>query len=118
KVNGVLPEATWMWNTGENSSSILVRHPGIFTAYVDLNGCVTSDSIEVFKNCYIDVPNAFTPNADGSNDYFLPRQLMSNGVSKFKMNIFSRWGQLIFETNNIDGRGWDGRFNGVDQPTG
>jgi gliding motility-associated-like protein len=34
------------------------------------------------------------------------------------MQIFNRWGQLIFETTSIDGRGWDGAFNGVAQPAG
>ena len=34
------------------------------------------------------------------------------------MNIYNRWGQLIFTTNSLDGRGWDGDFNGVPQPEG
>ena len=118
KTNNSNPDARWTWNNGETTSSILVRHPGIYTAYVDVNGCVTNDSVEVFKDCYLDVPNAFTPNNDGSNDYFLPRQLMSKGVRGFKMTIFNRWGQIVFETNNINGRGWDGKFNDKEQPTG
>jgi gliding motility-associated-like protein len=118
KINNSNPDARWTWNNGETSSSILVRHPGVYTAYVDVNGCVTNDSVEVFKDCYIDVPNAFTPNNDGSNDYFLPRQLMSKGVRTFKMTIYNRWGQIIFETNSINGRGWDGKFNDKEQPAG
>jgi len=34
------------------------------------------------------------------------------------MQIFNRWGELIFETNKINGRGWDGAFNGKPQPEG
>ena len=34
------------------------------------------------------------------------------------MQIFNRWGQIIFETTRLDGRGWDGRFNGKVQPEG
>lgn len=34
------------------------------------------------------------------------------------MQIHNRWGQVVFETSNIDGRGWDGRFNGKEQPQG
>ena len=34
------------------------------------------------------------------------------------MNIYNRWGQLIFTTSNIDGRGWDGNFNDIAQPEG
>ena len=112
------PLAQWVWSTGETTPLIAVRHPGIYTASIMMNGCVATDSIEVFKNCYIDVPNSFTPNNDGVNDYFLPRQLLSKGVTSFKMTIYNRWGQVIFETNRIDGRGWDGKFNEKDQPTG
>jgi gliding motility-associated-like protein len=34
------------------------------------------------------------------------------------MDIYNRWGQLIFTTNSLDGRGWDGKFNDVPQPVG
>lgn len=117
-INAFNPNAKWQWNNGEITSSILVRHPGIYTASVTIDGCATNDSVEIFKDCYIDIPNAFSPNNDGINDYFIPRQLLSKGVTDFKMTIFNRWGEVIFETDKIDGRGWDGKFNGVDQPQG
>ncbi|HRO42157.1 MAG TPA: PKD domain-containing protein [Flavipsychrobacter sp.] len=112
------PVARWTWNTGDSAHSIAVRHPGIYSASVNVNGCVTNDSVEVFKDCYIDIPNAFTPNNDGSNDYFLPRQLLSKSVAKFSMVIYNRWGQEIFQTSSVNGRGWDGMFNGKEQPMG
>ncbi|MBP6455691.1 MAG: gliding motility-associated C-terminal domain-containing protein, partial [Chitinophagaceae bacterium] len=56
--------------------------------------------------------------ADGDNDYFLPRQLLSAGLTAFKMDIFNRWGELIYSTSSIDGRGWDGNFNDTKQPMG
>lgn len=117
-INAGNPTASWLWNTGETSSSIFARHPGIYTTRVTLDGCENSDSIEVFKDCYLDIPNSFTPNGDGTNDYFLPRQLLSKGAKDFKMSVFNRWGQLIFQTTKLDGRGWDGKFNDVDQPNG
>ena len=64
------------------------------------------------------MPNAFTPNGDGANDYFYPRQLLSKGVVAFKMTIYNRWGEKIWETDKTDGRGWDGKFNGSEQPQG
>lgn len=112
------PRALWKWNTGDSTSSITVRHPGVYTAQVNLEGCVTSDSVEVFKDCYIDIPNAFSPNNDGQNDYFLPRQLLSKSITAFEMTVYDRWGQEVFKTNRTDGRGWDGKLNGVDQPFG
>jgi len=117
-INVSNPIARWAWNTGDSANSISVTHPGIYSAMVNVNGCITNDSVEVFKDCYIDIPNAFSPNNDGSNDYFLPRQLLSSNVVKFNMTIYNRWGQEIFHTTSIDGRGWDGKFNGKDQPLG
>jgi gliding motility-associated-like protein len=62
------------------------------------------------------MPNVFTPNGDGVNDYFYPRSLLSSGLTEFKMDIYNRWGALIFETNAVEGQGWDGKYNGVAQP--
>ncbi len=112
------PAYTYLWNTGSTQASILVDTPGVYylTGY---NGeCATTDSITIYKSCYLNIPNVFTPNSDGLNDQFFPRQLLSRQVTKFKMQIFNRWGQIIFETTNIYGRGWDGDFNGLAQPGG
>lgn len=107
------------WNTGATSASILARHHGIFyCTATSAAGCSTTDTVMVYKSCYIDVPNVFTPNNDGLNDYFFPRQLLSRAVTSFEMQVFNRWGQLIFETRRADGRGWDGKLNGADQPSG
>jgi gliding motility-associated-like protein len=109
----------YFWSTGDTFRYVAVRHPAIYwTTATTPAGCSTTDSIEVFKNCYLDIPNSFTPNGDGVNEFFLPRQLLSKGLTSFSMSIFNRWGQKIFETERIDGRGWDGRFNGKEQPMG
>ena len=54
------------------------------------------------------IPNVFSPNGDGLNDLFL---LNGNGVELLKMQIFNRWGILVFETSKID-EGWNGKVNG------
>ncbi|MBL7690652.1 MAG: PKD domain-containing protein [Flavipsychrobacter sp.] len=113
-----VPGLRWLWSTGEKTNSIKVTTPGSYWAKVIVDGCTATDTIEVKQDCYLDVPNAFTPNGDGINDYFLPRPLLARGLATFKLNIYNRWGQLIFETEKIEGRGWDGRLNGVDQPEG
>jgi gliding motility-associated-like protein len=58
--------------------------------------------------------NAFTPNGDGINDIFY---LKGINVLTFNLQIYSRWGVKLFETNNIDD-GWDGRYNGALMPEG
>ena len=111
-------KAKYLWNTNETTPSIVITKPGIYYATMVLNGCPVSDTVTVLNDCYMDVPNAFTPNGDGSNDYFLPRQFLTKGLISFKMDIFNRWGTLIFSTQNVSGLGWDGKLNGIPQPEG
>lgn len=117
-INAGNADAAWLWSTGDTTSSILVKHHGLYSATVTIGQCSTTDEVIVNKDCYVDIPNSFTPNGDGANDYFFPRQLLSNGVASFVMTVYNRWGQKIFETQNPSGRGWDGKFNDKDQPVG
>jgi len=112
------PTVKWLWNTGATTPSLTIVHPGTYSLKASRNDCATTENITVNKDCYTDIPNAFTPNNDGVNDYFYPRQLLSKGVVGFSMIVYDRWGQKIFETTTTDGRGWDGKFNGKDQPMG
>lgn len=118
RINSGNPLATWEWNTGDNTSSIVATKPGIYTSKVTIYGCVASDTLEVARDCYIDLPNSFSPNDDGVNDYFFPRSLLTHGLTSFTLNIYNRWGQLVYETKATEGKGWDGRFNDTPQPQG
>ncbi len=116
--NYLNPNAHWQWSNGDTTGTVVIRHHGTFHGQVEVGGCINEDEIIIEKDCYIDIPNSFTPNGDNTNDYFLPRQLLSQGVSQFRMEVFNRWGQIIFETQNVNGRGWDGTYNGKEQPMG
>lgn len=79
-------------------------------------GCGTAtDIMHVFVYKDIFVPNAFTPNKDGTNDSWNIPAL--NAVTNFEIRVFNRYGQLVFHTRNTN-RGWNGKFNGTDQPIG
>ncbi len=56
------------------------------------------------------IPNTFTPNGDDKNDFFRP---YGDGVdwSKYHFMIFDRWGEKVFETDNVE-EGWDGTYKG------
>ncbi|RQO31469.1 hypothetical protein DBR32_05775 [Taibaiella sp. KBW10] len=110
---------TYKWNTGETTSAIAAKGPGVYSLTAT-NGadCSTTDSVSIKKDCYIDIPNAFTPNGDGNSDFFLPRSLLSRGVTSFEMTVFNRWGEKVFYTTKTDGRGWDGTLNSKEQPGG
>ncbi|MCL2327212.1 MAG: PKD domain-containing protein [Bacteroidetes bacterium] len=59
------------------------------------------------------LPQAFTPNGDGNNDIAFVRGW---GIKEFlEVKIYNRWGQLLFESNDLN-HGWNGRYNGEDQP--
>ncbi len=118
KINNANPNAHWLWSTGQTTSSIGISEPGTYTAKVTIDGCSQSYTVVVESDCYLNIPNIFTPNGDGLNDYFMPRQLLTKGLSTFNMNIFNRWGELVYKSTSIEGRGWDGRFNDVNQPEG
>lgn len=79
-------------------------------------GCIarTTTNIIVNGNPPIYVPNAFTPNGDGSNDEFM---LYSQQVAKMTMKVFNRWGEKVFESSN-QFNGWDGYYQGLLQPMG
>ncbi len=61
------------------------------------------------------VPNAFTP--DGKNPEFKPVISFADNVASYSMNIFDRYGGLIFTTDKLD-IGWDGRRGSTLMPTG
>ncbi|MEO8760862.1 MAG: PKD domain-containing protein, partial [Bacteroidia bacterium] len=54
------------------------------------------------------VPNAFSPNGDNTNDIF---KAVGEGISKFKLYIFDRWGNTLFYSDDMN-KGWDGTFQG------
>ncbi|MBK7763164.1 MAG: gliding motility-associated C-terminal domain-containing protein [Bacteroidetes bacterium] len=118
--NIINPNAIYTWSTGATSNAISVSEPGHYwvLATTPNSECSTTDSIWIKRDCFINIPNSFSPNGDGRNDYFLPRELLASGLQSFNMEIYNRWGENIFSANSMDGRGWDGKYNGVDQQLG
>lgn len=82
------------------------------------NGCFDAvcQLVIVEENLLIYVPNSFTPNADGTNDWFGPS--FNIVVAEYSMLVFDRWGSIIYETNNPH-EPWTGTYknngNGVVQ---
>ena len=106
------------WSTGSKKNFIDVTKTGTYRLLAtDLYGCIGKDSVYVyFYNCInVQVPTAFTPNDDGLNDTYKP--LIPAPVTNYQMQIWNRWGQLMFETKNYK-TGWDGTFKSKYQPLG
>jgi gliding motility-associated-like protein len=83
----------------------------------DSIGCQSTaqKTILIYSSCYLAVPNAFTPNNDGQNDFL--RVLNAIKAEKLEFKIYNRWGQLVFRTSNWK-QGWDGTVKGTQQGTG
>lgn len=73
-----------------------------------------SNEISVVKDPNLFYPKAFTPNGDALNDLF---NVYGQYIDKFEMDIFNRWGELMFSTTQLD-IGWDGNFKGTPMPEG
>ena len=68
------------------------------------------------KDCQpaIYIPDAFTPNGDGINDYY---QVFGRCARLVRINIFNRWGEKVWDADNINDK-WDGKYKGESQPVG
>lgn len=101
------------WNPGGVTTSFMYIQPDSTTTYTvlvtDGYGCWNSDTITitVLPSSFFYVPNAFTPNNDGTNDFFEP---YTGEIVKIKsFRIYSRWGEMIYSGNN--GNRWNGEYN-------
>lgn len=106
----------YLWSNGVTSSSLSITQTGTY-GLTATNYCGSKyDDIVISKGtCKIYVPSAFTPNNDGLNDIFRAR--FGENVTDFKMQVYDRWGEIIFETNDIR-KGWDGSIKGLKQSNG
>ncbi|WP_421948417.1 gliding motility-associated C-terminal domain-containing protein [Phaeodactylibacter xiamenensis] len=103
------PQNDVQWSNGSTAALTTFTTPGVYTVTVT-NTCGSAvDSIDLqpigCENCFY-VPNAFSPNDDGINDGFLPIDLCP--VQNYRLQIFSRWGELVFESDQ-PGQRWDGK---------
>lgn len=105
---------SWSWNFGDDNTSS-VQNPSHYYGSVgeymvklvvtNIAGCVSEYQQQVIVNPFY-LPNAFTPNKDGKNDFFFDPGF-SLDVASYNMKIFNRWGQKFFETET-PAKTWDG----------
>jgi gliding motility-associated-like protein len=116
-------ELAWTPPSGLNCTDCLDPDatPFLTTTYTltatDENGCTGQDSVTVFVNLVrpIYIPNVFSPNGDGLNDFFTA--FGGKAAKSIKaLKVFDRWGEKVFEGADLPlgdlARGWDGVFRG------
>jgi gliding motility-associated-like protein len=110
----------YTWNFGDGSALTHETNPvhqfrrtGSFIVClqaINNEGCADSICKKVDADIHtaIDLPTAFSPNGDGSNDILYIR---GGGIETVSLMIFNRWGEKVFETSNMN-IGWDGTYKG------
>jgi gliding motility-associated-like protein len=131
-LTGTTSTGTWNWAPGSSLSCTQcpnpVASPTATTTYTlcvtDANNCMACDTVTVLvttDECgNIFLPNAFSPNNDGVNDFFCLRGYGSRGggpctaspcIREIDFSIYNRWGEKVFHTTTV-GEGWDGTIKG------
>ena len=109
---GGRPDYQFFWSnnsTIDNQEASNLSKGEYTVRIVDANDC--EDFLTIIKDekdPKVFIPNSFSPNGDGLNDEFKP---VANCDVTYSMQIFNKWGTIVFSTTNIN-EGWDGNFDG------
>lgn len=112
ELNAYQPGSQIAWSTGSVTPAISVNEAGIYQATIS-NQCYTSViayNIETENcDCELFIPNVFTPDGDGYNDFFRP--ITHQRVPMGEIVIINRWGKEVFKSSSLH-TGWDGTIKG------
>jgi trimeric autotransporter adhesin len=121
-------ELIWIFGDGNSAEAHTVQHlyPADSEAVYQVmlivhtaGGCIDTTYLQlvVENGMAYYVPNSFTPNGDAHNSVFKPFFSSGFDPNEFNMVIYNRWGEIVFESKEIDG-GWDGSYRGLEAPDG
>ena len=114
---GGLEDYTFIFDGEDNGTdnTYYINRTDTFTVQViDANGCMVEAQI-FMEFIDIEIPNFFTPDGDGMNDQWIPRNM--EGFPEILIKIFDRYGREI-TVMSINHTGWDGMYKGSELPTG
>jgi gliding motility-associated-like protein len=109
---GIAPYAYWWSGSPSKAPQVNQLVYGNHWAYVkDSLGCVDSTQFDITYDpcCVVNLPNAFSPNADDKNDEF--RIIRYGNISLVSLEVYNRWGAQVFRTTDLM-NGWDGTYQG------
>lgn len=112
-----------VWDNGSNATSIdLLANADVSVTALDVNGCAAAGtySLNLPECAALAIPNIFSPTNDSFNETFhlvFSADGSTTAVAQYSMQIFNRWGTLVFETTDPDNN-WNGSINGNEAATG
>jgi len=116
-VTGGLQEYTLYFDdkdNGSDNSHYITETKTHLVRVVDENGCEAM--AEIFMEFIdIEIPNFFTPDGDGQNDFWRPKN--QEGFPKILTIIFDRYGREVYRMG-LNDQGWDGLYHNTELPTG
>jgi gliding motility-associated-like protein len=117
---------TYLWNFGDATGTSVLENPEhtfpsefaanyqITLIAYSVEGCTDTVkvNIEIQDEIIYYIPNTFTPDQDEYNPIFKPIFTSGFDPNDYKMVIYNRWGEIVFESNDVN-YGWDGTYNGT-----
>nr|MDQ3101061.1 gliding motility-associated C-terminal domain-containing protein [Bacteroidota bacterium] len=101
------------WSNGSTENSITGVSAGSYAVEVtDINGCAASLVIQLTQPSDLEMPTGYSPNGDGSNDFFFIRGL--DGYQKNRFTVYNRWGNVVFDRLNYR-NDWAGENSNGDE---
>lgn len=103
-LNALAEYGQYIWNTGDTTQFLPVTQPGLYTVTVTQGDCQAYDNYNV-EACDFNIilPNAITPTkSDGLNDCLFLPEYVHRFISDFSIEIFNRWGSLIYYSNDMN----------------
>jgi gliding motility-associated-like protein len=118
---------TISWDFGDNDTTYLIDGENLIHTYADTGeyivtqiviseyGCIDSikKTVIIGPDWTFYIPNAFTPNEDGINDFYNGK---GYGIKEYALIIFDRWGNLIARIDDINSKGWNGTVEPYSEP--
>lgn len=107
----------YSWSNGEVSNQISITSAGTYSVSIQNDCGIFSHTFEVTSevcDCNVYVPNAFSPNDDGNNDYLKCFIGCDFPYQSIRFQVFDRWGSLVYFSTSTDTQTiiWDGNFRG------
>jgi gliding motility-associated-like protein len=111
-----IPGARYRWSNGDTTRYTTIGLPGLYTLQVITPCWLHTENVLAYQSpcgTRIFIPNAFTPDGDGTNDYFE----IFGPIEPFTLIVTDRWGKVVYQSDDYQNN-WDGTYQNEPLPMG